>query len=133
MLLLKLELEFFDLCRAELLSRRHWPVLKLALLDLELSDTLGIVKFVSCDVEFVQPIVLVNHLKNCVVFGEKNDLAAVFRILSIAWSFLDLSTEDGLAVQLHRDKLSPSVRVDPRLIVVPDADHGDIGELAEVD
>jgi len=65
---------------------------------LELGDALGVVEVFSGDIELIQPIILIDHFDHGVLLCEKDDLAAIFRVLRVAWSFLDLAAEDRLAV-----------------------------------
>ena len=98
-LLLLIELEFLQLVGTELLRGCHWSLFKLTFLDLELSDPLGVVKFISCNVEVIEPVIIIDHLEYGILLTEQDDLTAVFRVLAIAWSLLDLTPEDGLLIK----------------------------------
>ena len=97
-LLLKLELKLLQLRIAEFLRSSHRPLLELTFLNLELSDSLSVIELISSDIQFIQPIIFVNHLQNRVIFRKQDDFTTIFWILDIAGRLLDLSSEDCLAI-----------------------------------
>ena len=80
----------------------------------------------------VEPIVLVDLVNDGVILREKNYLAALLWILGVTRGLLDLAREDQFVVKRHFEVTCPSIRMDSRLVVVPDSHHRYIGFLPKV-
>mmetsp|Transcript_823 Transcript_823/g.1742 ORF Transcript_823/g.1742 Transcript_823/m.1742 type:complete len:210 (-) Transcript_823:1181-1810(-) len=81
-----------------------------------------------------QPVALLDLLENVfVLLGDKKEvLAHLFGLGDVAGGLPDLPDEDGAVIEQDFERAAAARRVEARLVVVPEANHGDFDFAAHV-